>query len=729
MQKLRSRISLIAALACGLAFISCGSSFPLNLTISASPGTINGGAQYTFTATTTNSTTQSGVTWTLALNTPSSTTDTSTPCTDQCGSITNAGTAISSQTTSGSTTYYNTVTSMTYTAPLLPPTPNEILLTAAAASNANVTEDVQFSIGAPTIVVRLSDTFSSIAPGAAPVTLNATVQFDGSNAGVKWALTANGAACSPACGTLVAQGSPSFSATYTPPASAPASPNNMPTITATSVTNSTISAFDAFTIQQPLPPISVTITNPFASINAGATGLTINATVTNDVQSQGVTWSISPTSNTGALTAATALSVLYTPPNSAPQPPYNMPTITATSVADTTKSALFTFTITAASPADSVCSSTGSFAFQLSGSDDDGKPFVAAGVMAIDAGKVMITSVDVNDNLQLASGGNIAGTCNDLLVHIVSSRGAGAREKTLGATTFHSAVISLDAPLPLARTMTGFQMTFEGNGTQRAKIGDSFDASGRPIRGEAIAQDTSTLAQFGGDFVFHVAEYGVFAGMAQSGSHVFPDYASIVRSATLGSFALHFDGAKGAISNGVMDTAAPPSTVAAVSAGALSGAATPPDSNGRGTMNLNFAGQGSRAFVYYAASAHEFVLAEMDPAACSSAMGGFNSGAIGVAVFSPRNGCAATAFSPLFAAGSADGQSLASLPKSGAGFALGIGAQNFTYDLASGRFTCVSADRDGNPRAYVDYFTAADSYWRLDISNAAIAAASFFTAP
>jgi hypothetical protein len=110
-------------------------------------------------------------------------------------------------------------------------------------------------------------------------------------------------------------------------------------------------------------------------------------------------------------------------------------------------------------------------------------------------------------------------------------------------------------------------------------------------------------------------------------------------------------------------------------------------------------------------------------------MGGFNSGPIGVAVFSPRNGCAATAFSPLFAAGSADGQSLASLPKSGEGFALGIGAQNFTYDPASGRFTCVSADRDGNPRAYVDYFSAADSYWSLDISNAAIAAASFFTAP
>ncbi|MFZ0969290.1 MAG: hypothetical protein WAN13_13535, partial [Candidatus Acidiferrales bacterium] len=204
--------TLFALTGCG------GSSFPLALAISSVPATISGGGVYTFSATTTNSTTQSPVIWTLALNTPSSSTDTTTPCTSPCGTWVNAGTTITSQTTSGSTTYYNTVTSITYTAPLLPPTPNSIVLTAAAASNSAVTADVIFTIGAPAIVVRLTNTFTTISPGAPPVTLGATVQFDAANAGVNWSLAAGGSPCSPACGTLAAAPAPSFSATYTPPA-------------------------------------------------------------------------------------------------------------------------------------------------------------------------------------------------------------------------------------------------------------------------------------------------------------------------------------------------------------------------------------------------------------------------------------------------------------------------------------------------------------------------------
>ena len=712
-----------------LALAGCGgSSYPESLALSASPSEINGGAQYTFTATTTNATSQSGATWTLALNTPSSSTDTSTPCTDQCGSITNAGTAISSQTTSGSTTYYNTVTSMTYTAPLLPPTPNEILLTAAAASNANITEDVQFSIGAPTIVVRLSNTFSSIAPGATPVTLNATVQFDTTNSGVSWALTAAGAACSPACGTLAAQGSPSFSAIYTPPSTVPASPNNMPTITATSVANTKISAFDAFTIQQPPPPISVTITNPFSSIAAGSTGVTINATVTNDIQSQGVTWTISPTANTGALTAATALSVLYTPPNSAPQPPYNTPTITATSVAEPSQSASFTFTIVAPAAADtSACQSAGSYAFQLSGADSNGKPIAAAGVMSIDAGKVMVTSVDVNDNLQIASGGNIPGTCTDGVINLVSTRGDGAgHEIKLGEKNIHTALISLDAPLPLAPSLLGFQMQFEDvgqasssqiltkEGPVRATIADSFDGNGRPIRGQALRQDTAAFAHFGGDFVFHLTESANLENL----------------SASVGRFTLSFEGAHGAISEGAMDAsmrgayATPPNGGAA-----LAGTATPPDANGRGTMNLNFAGQPSRAFVYYAASANEFVLAEMDPSACSPGSGGFNSGSISVAGFIPTTRCPVAAFSPLVAAGGADGQSLALLPHSGARIAQVTGAQYSAYDPSTGRYAYSCADADGEVHHFVIYLTAPDAFWRLSISDTDLSFSAWSSAP
>jgi hypothetical protein len=75
---------------------------------------------------------------------------------------------------------------------------------------------------------------------------SATIQNDPTNSGVIWTLTANGTACSPACGTL-SFASP-YSVTYTPPASAPAAPDNMPTITAASATNPTRTDSDAFTI-------------------------------------------------------------------------------------------------------------------------------------------------------------------------------------------------------------------------------------------------------------------------------------------------------------------------------------------------------------------------------------------------------------------------------------------------------------------------------------------------
>jgi len=155
MQRVIGKLALVSLF---LALTGCGgSSFPLALAISTSPGTVSGGGTYTFSATTTNSTTQSGVIWSLALNTPSSTTDTTTPCSSPCGTWVNAGTTVTSQTTSGSTTYYNTVTSITYTAPLTPPTPNSIVLTAAAPSNAAITADVIFEVGTPsrTLLRRL----------------------------------------------------------------------------------------------------------------------------------------------------------------------------------------------------------------------------------------------------------------------------------------------------------------------------------------------------------------------------------------------------------------------------------------------------------------------------------------------------------------------------------------------------------------------------------------------
>src|ERR1700733_1691850 len=661
-----------------LALTGCGgSSFPLALTVSSSPASISGGGTYTFSATTTNSTTQSGVIWSLALDTPSSTSDSTTPCSSSCGTFVNSGTTVTSQTTSGSTTYYNTVSSISYTAPLTPPTPNEIVLTAAAPTNAAVTADVIFEIGTPAIVVRLSNTFSTISPGAAPVTLNASVQFDSANAGVNWTLAAGGSPCSPACGTLAPAAAPSFSATYTPPATLPAARDNSPTITATSVTSNTTSAFDSFVIQTPQLPISVQITNPFTSIAAGSAGVTVNAQVTNDRQGQGVTWSISPSSNTGSLSANEATSVLYTPPNTTPQPPYNTPTITATSVADPTKSASFTFTIVNSSSTQSACYQNGTYAFSLSGLGSSGEPIAMVGRMSFDNGKVMVSSVDVNDNRQITSGGGISGDCTPGRVEF-------------GAET---ATITLDSALP-SLPAAPF-ITLVSNLHNSPLVPKWLDANQRRLTGELIEQNPGTFSQFGGDFVFHLAE----ASSASSVSSVTKGIASV------GRFTLAFDGAKGSISKGAIDASAE-NEGALVTAGSITGTATPPDANGRGTMNLSFAGQGSRAFVYYVASANQFLLAEMDPSV--------NLAPASVSVFSFPN----ARYMPAVASGGADEQSLASLPQSAAAFALGRGATHYTYDASTGRFSNVYTDGDGENRPDIIYLTAPDAFWQLNVSTA-----------
>ena len=74
------------------------------------------------------------------------------------------------------------------------------------------------------VSVTITNKITSVTAGATAVTFSATVQ-NGNN-GVTWTLTANGASCSPTCGSL--SGATATSVTYTPPASAPSAPNNQP---------------------------------------------------------------------------------------------------------------------------------------------------------------------------------------------------------------------------------------------------------------------------------------------------------------------------------------------------------------------------------------------------------------------------------------------------------------------------------------------------------------------
>jgi hypothetical protein len=370
-----------------LALCGCGGGSgvgPLSITFTSTPVSVPGGTNFVFSVTTQNDTLNRGVNFVLALNEPSNS-DTTTPCTTACGTLSGQTNTI----TANGPDIFTSTTTVNYAAPLLPPTPNTLILTATANANSSVTITDIFTIGAPQVVVHITNKITNISPGSPPVTLNAQVLFDTMNAGVAWMLTAQGVACSPACGTLSA--AEPFSVIYTPPASLPAAPNNTPTITATSVTTTTVSDFDDIRIQASTQPISVSITNPFAQINAGSAGVAINATVENDVAGQGVTWSLEPSAQTGALSATQPLSVIYTPPNTAPQPPNNVPTITATSVADPTKSNSFAFTI-APAPA-----FQGAYAFIIRGHDEDGNAMAAAGSMTADgAGKISAGEMDVS---------------------------------------------------------------------------------------------------------------------------------------------------------------------------------------------------------------------------------------------------------------------------------------------------------------------------------------------
>lgn len=197
------------------------------------------------------------------------------------------------------------------------------------------------------ISVAITNKVSTIAAGAAAVTLNASVQNDSTSSGVTWALVVAGNACSPACGSL--SGTTSTSVTYTPPATLPAAPNNAPTITATSVKDTSKSDSDAFTITG--PAISVTITNKITSVVAGSAAITFQATVHNDTANKGVTWALNEPNGSpcpigcGIISGATSTSVTYTPPSTDNGAPFDTPVLVATSVSDTTKSDSDSFTV------------------------------------------------------------------------------------------------------------------------------------------------------------------------------------------------------------------------------------------------------------------------------------------------------------------------------------------------------------------------------------------------
>src|SRR6202163_3905490 len=199
----------------------------------------------------------------------------------------------------------------------------------------------------PSIAVSVSPTPSTVEAGQ-PQSFTATVTNDSQSKGVTWTLSGTG--CSGAtCGTLSATSSASgVPVTYTAPANA-SSPATV-TLTATSVADSSKSAAAAITVSMPAGGIVVTVSPTTAGVQAGVGTQNFTATLQNDAQNKGVTWTLSGTGCNGAtcgtLSAASSASgvpITYTAPASAPSPA--TVTLTATSFADGTKFASTAITV------------------------------------------------------------------------------------------------------------------------------------------------------------------------------------------------------------------------------------------------------------------------------------------------------------------------------------------------------------------------------------------------
>ena len=220
--------ALLGVLACVVT--GCGTSASSTISVSimspASAQTIDQGQTVGVTASVSSSnasTINQGVMWSIS----------GSGCTGAaCGSLTN-----------------QTATSVTYNAPSSVLSNTVVSVVATSVENPAKSASIQITVAA--IAVQIQNKVSELAAGTGNffnTQFVALVQNDPSGAGVTWTLTANGAECSPACGTLTVNGPQSMSLTYTPPTSVPAAPANVPTLTATSVTNPSESATDAFTI-------------------------------------------------------------------------------------------------------------------------------------------------------------------------------------------------------------------------------------------------------------------------------------------------------------------------------------------------------------------------------------------------------------------------------------------------------------------------------------------------
>jgi hypothetical protein len=238
-----------------------------------------------------------------------------------------------------------------------------VIVTAVSSSSSSVTATNSVTVTPPPAISV------AVSPSTATVSLSqsasftATLQNDSQNKGVLWNVTGSGCSGS-TCGVL--SNITPLSVTYTAPAVSPTPASVV--LSATSIADGTKSASSAITITTlPPPAISVTLVPPSTSVQVSAS-TTFTASLQNDTQNKGVTWTLSGNgcsgSTCGTLTVSSSTAVIYNAPALVPR--HGSVNLKATSVADTTKSATAVVTITAAPPPISVSVSPTTASVQVS---------------------------------------------------------------------------------------------------------------------------------------------------------------------------------------------------------------------------------------------------------------------------------------------------------------------------------------------------------------------------
>jgi hypothetical protein len=215
-----------------------------------------------------------------------------------------------------------------YTAPASVPSAPKVTITATSVAvpgkSSNATATIVAAVVSPLTVT----------PSSPQVKPSATLQFSASGPGIGVVIWgASGSGCSGiTCGSITSSG------LYTAPATAP-NPGTV-VITAISLANTTISGSTTVTIVAP-GQVGVTVSPSSIQLNVGAQQL-FKAAVTGTTNTA-VIWSVSGFGCGGVACGLVTSGGLYTAPAAPPNPSFV--TVTATSVADSTKSSSATVTI------------------------------------------------------------------------------------------------------------------------------------------------------------------------------------------------------------------------------------------------------------------------------------------------------------------------------------------------------------------------------------------------